>query len=92
MRGKNYVPARASPPPRATQSCHRPCDVLWRPEHLLVAELLVLLVDVALVQVGRQEHEAHLTQAVIRRLSGLKSLWTIPNEWRYSTASTVSAK
>ena len=34
-------------------------NILRRAEHLLVRELLCLLVDVALVEVGRQRHETH---------------------------------
>ena len=35
-------------------------DVLWGPEDLMVAELLGLLVNVALIEVSGQGHETHL--------------------------------
>ena len=66
---------------------------------LLVAEFPGLLVDVALVQVGGKGHGAEvgeqnrrLPRAAIKRLSGIRSWCTIPYQWRYSKASTVSTK
>ena len=43
-------------------------NVLRRPKHLLVGELLGLLVDVALVEVGGKRHEAHLGEAKVGEL------------------------
>ena len=47
---------------------HLTRDVLWCAEDLLVAELLCLLVNVALVQVDGQGHELHLAEAEVSEL------------------------
>ena len=67
---------------------------------LLVSEFPGLLVDVALVQgekghgaeVGEQARRLPRAAIAIKRLSGIRSWCTIPYQWQYSKASTVSLK
>ena len=47
---------------------HLRSNIFRRPKHLLVRKLLCLLVNVSLVQIGRQGHQSHLAQAEVGEL------------------------